>query len=229
MSRKISPNVKFINPNFLNNFHLEPEAVYRDGEITIIDTDLKNHYVEEVINEFHLYGSKSFINSVGVTGLPNSDGVGSNRFCTHNLNIARALECCIINSNGIDTIVQTESKDLYFSGVSDYFRFMWYNDKGCHYPHYDSDFKLNEDCVTKHSLVMYFTDNKTGSLYFCKDSETNSENKYDWDRAARPDEIYTSVTPKVGRIVIFPHTLCHGVSEVKDEYRIMLRGDLIYG
>ena len=116
---------------------------------------------------------------------------------------------------------------------SDYFRFMKYTSGGQHYPHYDTDFIIDNNTITKYSLVMYFNDCKDGELVFCKDNRPPKtemsfieKDTSDWNRQVEEEEILLKIKPKAGMIVLFPHTLCHAVLPFTGEERNIVRGDL---
>ena len=122
--------------------------------------------------------------------------------------------------------------DLYngeeFVQVSKYFRAMKYQNGGEHFPHYDSNFVLDDTLITKMSLVCYGDDCETGEIAFVR-SFRDDQNTQDWDRQATDDEIFLKVKPKAGRIVVFDHRVCHTVLPyTEDKQRRVLRGDLIF-
>ena len=102
---------------------------------------------------------------------------------------------------------------------------MKYENGGQHYPHYDTDFVIDKNTITKYSLVMYFNDCKDGELVFCKDFRENHQNS-DWNRQVKEEEILLKIKPTAGMIVLFPHTLCHAVLPFTGEERNIVRGDL---
>jgi hypothetical protein len=105
---------------------------------------------------------------------------------------------------------------------------MRYSKGGEHFPHYDSDFH-GSNYVTKYSLVMYFNDCESGELAFVDDPR-RPVTESDWERQATGEEIYRKITPRAGRIVLFPHTLCHTVLPFRGEasFRRVVRGDLVF-
>ena len=223
---KRSPNVEYIDFSFLDEGVLDSlfpiSTTFFRNSITVVDTThntLRSTLVDSVRNEFEIYQKLGYLKDVGVTGLPDNKGKGSSRFSIHNNNLAVELDR-IVN--------RTFAQEKEYQSVSDYFRFMKYTKGGQHYPHYDTDFIYGDGYKTTHSLVMFFTNNESGNLYFCNEPIGSTNKTQDWNRHASHEEIYLSIKPKVGRIVIFPHTLAHGVSECEEDLRIAVRGDLIY-
>lgn len=160
---------------------------------------------------------------VDVSGFKNPDGrVGSNRFCTMSSHLATFFTQVITESNMLDIHNGQE-----FVQVSKYFRAMKYNRGGEHFPHYDSDFVLNDKMLTKMSLVCYGDNCDTGEIAFVKSGL--DDGKTDWERQATKDEIFLKVDPCIGRIVVFDHSVCHTVLPyTENKQRRVLRGDLIF-
>ena len=170
-----------------------------------------------------------------------NDGQGSSRYSTNSPKLSEYLTD-ILNSFNLNIRADfyedfnSVNNICKYSKVSDYFRFMKYTSGGQHYPHYDTDFQLDESTITKYSLVMYFNDCEDGELIFCKDNRRifiktafesfNHKNTSDWDRQVEEEEILLKIKPKAGMIVLFPHTLCHAVLPFTGEERNIVRGDL---
>ena len=47
-------------------------------------------------------------------------------------------------------------------------------------------------------------------------------------RSATDKEIYLKIKPNNMKLVLFPHTLCHGVLPFTEDERNIIRGDLIF-
>lgn len=172
---------------------------------------------------FEFYSEKLY--PVDVTGFKNVDGrIGSERFCTMSSSLANFFTKVIKSSNMLDIY----NEDNKFIQVSKYFRAMKYKNGGEHYPHYDSDFKLNDQFITKMSLVCYGDNCDTGEIAFIK-TNPDEETTQDWTCQADDSEIFLKVKPKIGRIVVFDHKVCHTVLPyTENKQRRVLRGDLIY-
>jgi hypothetical protein len=160
---------------------------------------------------------------VDVTGFKNPNGrIGSQRFCTMSSHLAKFFTEVILKSNMLDF-----HDGFEFKQVSKYFRAMKYQNGGEHFPHYDSDFQINSRLKTKMSLVCYGDNCDTGKIAFVKSGL--DDGKKDWDRQATKDEIFLTVEPCVGRIVVFDHSICHTVLPyTENKQRRVLRGDLIF-
>ena len=122
-----------------------------------------------------------------------------------------------------------------FFGISPVFRYMKYTKDSWHVPHYDASHYNKEDPLvrTLYSGVLYLTTNKSGATAFINDEQFqtsfNQRDLSDWTRQARYDEIINWSLPSKGKIIIFPHGMCHSVFPLlEDEERIIVRFDLFY-
>ena len=225
----VSPNVKYFTPNPWLSFVFKNARAHSNGVI-----EIETHYgaqskltktVEQMFTKYEIAGAVYPVNTTGLE-LSGVDTVGSERFCSWDAVLANQLTEVIKNMGAVDILPSGEK----FAGVSRYFRFMRYMRGGEHYPHYDSDFE-GPGYTTRYSLVMYFTDCESGEIAFIK-KHLNEVGTYatDWARQARDNEIELKIKPQVGKIVIFPHTLCHTVLPYTDPEgsRIIARGDLVF-
>lgn len=229
----ISPNVKRIEPNLFRNL---PGPSLKDiliniHENDIIEIQLTNDTVNKELFNSTLKAFERFdIVSVGKTGLESCEEVGSVRFSTMSSKLAHFLDK-VLNP------VKPYIKD--YSHVSHYFRFMKYSKGGEHYPHYDSNYEslVDKNLYTGYSLVMYLNDCEDGEIVFCNDPKTYDIAPHisqqraldaDWDRQCTEHEIYARFKPKAGRIILFPHSLCHSVLPFTGEQRVIVRGDLYF-
>jgi hypothetical protein len=122
-------------------------------------------------------------------------------------------------------------------GSTPWMRFMKYSSGGKHVPHYDAPFiNESEKYITLYSWVLYLNDldGEGGHFQFVKDGQEHLApadwKRDDWTRQATADEIIHSIQPKAGRLLIFPHWLCHQVQEfVGNGHRYIIRGDVAYG
>lgn len=220
--------VKF-NPSLLREFSCtNNQGVYildcrNEMMISLIATAFDDAFA---IHEGHMY-------PVGVSGFKNPEGrVGSTRFCTMSDTLARFFTTVVAGSNMLDIYPEGNAE---FIQVSKYFRAMKYVGGGEHFPHYDSDFNVGSTGFstydTKMSLVAYGNDCESGEIAFIHPHASDGANgeRRDWTRQATEDEIFLKVKPRVGRIVVFDHSICHTVMPFTDAgERRILRGDLIY-
>lgn len=234
----ISPNVTLIRKFFTDEDRTAVINIHHDNGIFQIDC--QRFARDRVRNEFEKYEKEGHLYGVGVNGLKEDRGIGSKRFCTHDLEFASFIDS-ILNQAGILQTTPHNGRMLEYAGCSQYWRLMKYESDGEHFPHYDSDFTwglLNgKTCVTTHTVVAYFSDCNSGEFAFVKDKrnvgKTFNQSGFDssdWSRQATEDEIIKKVMPKNGRILIFPHHMCHTVLPFTDEGgdRIIARGDLIF-
>ncbi|USV41110.1 2OG-Fe(II) oxygenase [Xanthomonas phage BUDD] len=232
----MSPNVQYIaSLGIERDTPFELEARLHKNGVIEIDTSL--NLLPEVDLAFGFFAEAGAVYPVSVTGLENTDsGIGSHRFCAWDGEFA-ALLTEVIKLLEHPQLINDNDNLLQFEAVSKYFRFMRYDQGGEHFPHYDSDFVVLDHArtfgqsvryATKYSLVMYFNDCESGEIAFI-DNDPNPT-KGDWSRQATDDEISLRIKPKAGKIVLFPHTLCHTVLPFtdKDSQRFIVRGDLIF-
>jgi hypothetical protein len=235
-----SPNVTYINNENLNKFLKDNDSsilkttskINNNLGVIIIDIqETKNtNFITDLM--FFDYSSENEVYPVTRSGLKydnNCNEQGSNRFCTNSENLSEWLNNVIINSDAFPSSYENN----YYEGVAAYFRVMKYLKGGMHFPHYDADYEYKapyQNFYTAFSLIMYLSDCDSGELVFVDDNNENKEAKLDWSRQAKKDEIIFSVKPKIGRIVLFPHELCHSVMEFSEDNkeRVMIRGDLIF-
>ena len=241
MSLIISPNVKRVyNNHFAKILSYTPSSILEYYDVLdekIIVINIQNQkYTDHLQNQFDTwfnhFKSEGLVENVSITGIKENmnDGQGSSRYSTNSPKLSEYLTN-ILDSFNLNILADFHedfdsiNNICKYSKVSDYFRFMKYENGGQHYPHYDTDFVIDKNTITKYSLVMYFNDCKDGELVFCKDFRENHQNS-DWDRQVKEKEILLKIKPKAGMIVLFPHTLCHAVLPFTGEERNIVRGDL---
>lgn len=81
--------------------------------------------------------------------------------------------------------------------------------------------------------VLYLTTNKSGATGFINDGQDEllftERNTDDWLRQANISEVDSWQLPSKGRILLFPHQVCHTVFPLlEDEKRIIIRFDLFF-
>ena len=252
MSLIISPNVKRVyNNHFEKSLNYIPNSTLEyydilDEKVIIINIQ-NEEYINYLQNQFNIWFNyfklKNLVENVSITGIKENmnDGQGSSRYSTNSPKLSEYLTN-ILNSFNLNILADfyedfnSVNNKCKYSKVSDYFRFMKYTSGGQHYPHYDTDFQLDESTITKYSLVMYFNDCEDGELIFCKDNRRifrktafesfNHKDTSDWNRQVKEEEILLKIKPKAGMIVLFPHTLCHAVLPFTGRERNIVRGDL---
>jgi len=140
----------------------------------------------------------------------------------------------------IQSPFSTERTDYHRLGSTPWMRFMRYRHAGKHVPHYDAPYK-NEDesYITLFSWIIYLNDvpeEAGGCFQFVNDGFPNTHPQDrpagwndDWFDMADPILITVSIHPRRGRMLVFPHWLCHQVGEYTGEQaRYIIRGDLAY-
>lgn len=233
LGSEISPNVKAILPSMYDEISFNANDIdikvtrHVNGiyelDIGTGNQDITNYMINEFNSYFDYFDRMGLIENVSITGVQENinDGKGSSRFSTMSPHLANILTL-LINISG----VTNTAKNFY--RVADYFRFMRYENGGQHYPHYDSDYKftIDNNFITRYSMVLYHNYCYSGELFFCNDSRETTTS--DWDRQATDNEIYLSIKPAPLKLVLFPHTLCHGVKKFEGDKRDIIRGDLIF-
>ena len=233
-----SPNVtyvdndninKFINKNKIKNLKISSNILPKQKMVII---DVNNIAKENVLTKkiFKSYQKNDSVYPVTKSGLTlnaNCKDIGSQRFCTNSEELSDWLNNVIIKSNAFPSF----HGDDKYHGVASYFRFMKYKNGGMHYPHYDSDYlymRPNDNLYTAYSLVMYLSDCETGEIVFINDETKHAKDRSDWERQATDEEIFLRIKSRVGRIVLFPHELCHSVMEFNEKERVIIRGDVVF-
>jgi hypothetical protein len=183
---------------------------------------------------------------VGVDGYMTGDDfvVGSYRTMGWSVSLARKMSDVfrllpeIIQANQFPSPFRD---DLEFRrlGATPWMRFMRYGNGGQHVPHYDNSYHCNEQSYRSlFSWVLYLNTvprQHGGTFDFVDDGYRNhpldrpKEAFQDWTRMADDEEVIFSINPRRGRMLIFPHWLCHQVSEYTgQDARYIIRGDLAY-
>jgi hypothetical protein len=183
---------------------------------------------------------------VGIDGYSNSDeNAGSYRAmgwsCDLAIRIGHILSARLPGYHNrafvADTRITDQPNTDYTNPRSTpWVRFMKYTKGGMHVPHYDTSFyQPKEQYRTLYSWVLYLTTTSEceGEFQFVDDTRNPPGEYYsDWTRMATEDEILDCVQPVQGRLLVFPHWLCHQVAEFNPTHdhptRVMVRGDVSY-
>ena len=229
MREVISPNVKAILDIRVPD--LDPfnyHCTINNGVIVATPTiPLVSNIVQTA---FDAYEDAGQLYNVGVTGLPIDNGVGSVRFCNWQRRLADNITTIVDKLGCVELVKGRDDTWHQFEECSKYFRWMKYANGGQHFPHYDSDwvFPYDKSLATLYTMIIYWTDCNTGELAFVNDPRGEGVTS-DWERQATEEEIRLKVKPVTGRIVMFPHHMCHTVLPYTDNgQRIITRGDLIF-
>lgn len=212
-----------------------------------IDYTLPDNVCNTLLATLNTFGTPYDVGVSGYNDDPINIGKGSKRVSNYDPDFAKYL------TEEISSYVPAQLKcDEYsafdwqsdnpdnlniwnFVGVSPLFRYMKYTQGSYHVPHYDSEFKSKQDPLSRtlFSGVLYLTTNKSGATAIINDGQNKlpfkNRNLSDWTRQATRDEIMSWSLPEKGKIIIFPHRLCHSVFPLlEDEERIIVRFDLFY-
>lgn len=226
--------VNFVNIPFVSN---APSLEYR----------LDERLCDSIIATMNTF-AKNKEYDVGVNGLFENDyGVGSVRVTNYDVDFAKFLTeelsphiPSILRLNEHSPVDwQSQNPKGYnvwaFEGVSPVFRYMRYEANGEHFPHYDAPYISPEDPYirTLMSGVLYLTTNKSGATGFIEDNQNDKpfteRDTSDWTRQANVSEVLNWSLPEKGKIIIFPHQVCHNVFPLlENEERIIIRFDLFF-
>lgn len=216
---------------------------YLSNGAVVIDNVLTDKQVAGLCVEFET--QKKY--PVGINGYSNSEeNAGSYRAMSWSESIAiligDTLSGVLPREHSRDFITDTRIKDVdfthYFEPYSTpWVRFMKYTSGGMHVPHYDASYHQPEEIYrTLYSWALYLNTvpkNQRGAFQFVDDSKSAHRHDYsDWTRMANEDEILESIQPVQGRLLVFPHWLCHQVQEFTSSvfcnHRTICRGDASY-
>ncbi len=202
-----------------------------DLEVAKVFNVLKPDEVEQLKNIFDL-AQKKPANIFGYTGTLKDEK--SERASLYNVSFAKTLWQRV--RSHINLIQQAEAPitawnrgEVYRAvGINPLFRFIGYKTGGELTTHYDFPF---EDGKYKslYSLVLYLTTNNTGATLFIEDPQKNEWQKdySDWPED-RHGKIIEKVLPSAGKALIFPHYLLHKSDIVSNEYKLIIRTDIMF-
>jgi len=138
--------------------------------------------------------------------------------------------------NQLLTPFRSSNRHFVQLGSTPWLRFMKYKNGGMHTPHYDAPFECKqEEYITLFSWVLYLNTptGQGGEFQFVKDTRNVCYHPCEWDRSdwtEMSDNATLVIPPKRGRLLVFPHWLCHQVQQyIGEDYRYIIRGDVAYG
>lgn len=225
---------------------------FRDvyDEVAVIDNFLTLQQIFDIQNFMKTFPIPQNVSVSGMISNIDMNRIGSvrNTVYSKQLSLEFTNKISTLFKNSVLTTDDKFPSDIWqnvsrnnvweFEGISPMFRFMTYKSGGEHVPHYDASYIYNFDNSyrTLYSFVLYLTTNKTGSTRFIKDNQeyiqTKNRDHSDWERLAIPQEVLYEEFPVNGKMLIFPHRMCHDVSkflpENTNEIRQIIRGDLIF-
>lgn len=111
-------------------------------------------------------------------------------------------------------------------GINESFRFIDYTNSGILIPHYDGEYKRNENEVSLLTIVIYLMTGEKGRTQFIKEVR-DSHNFEDWDRMASDEEVIETALNKKGSALIFPHRTLHQGEQVIGR-KIIVRTDIMF-
>lgn len=119
-----------------------------------------------------------------------------------------------------------EQKGYKAIGINESFRFIDYKNSGVLIPHYDGEYKRNEEEVSLLTMVIYLMAGEKGRTQFIKETR-DSHNFEDWERMAFDNEIIETALNKKGSALIFPHRTLHQGEKVNGR-KIIIRTDIMF-
>lgn len=230
-----------VNKEKFTNFPLINSSKY------LSQVTLPEDVCDNLIAMFNTFGKDHFYH-VGVNGTTElHTGVGSKRVTNYDIKLAQYLTKLIAQYqrpiltldeySPVDWLSDNPKKTRQwgFEGVSPVFRYMEYTKGSEHFPHYDAPYCHPDSPLTRTLMsgVLYLTTNKSGATGFINDGQDHlpfaQRNTEDWLRQANLSEVESWQLPSKGRILIFPHQVCHTVFPLlEDEKRIIIRFDLFF-
>lgn len=219
----------------------DPHDIMINGyPVHIIDNAMPYALCDSLIEQFEQQQAYP----VGVDGFCNAESnVGSYRAMGWSPEVARVITSTIRNNGAINRFrpngkMQTPlniTEDYWMEGSTPWLRFMKYKSGGMHTPHHDAPYVNDiEQYATLCSWVLYLNTpmGNGGEFQFVNDVRNEGKHPSDWDRSdwtEMSDDVIHSVPPRAGRLLVFPHWLCHQVQEyIGEGYRYIIRGDLAY-
>jgi len=217
----------------------------------LIDNAIANRACWSLITELE----SQLMYPVGISGYSNEVGsVGSHRANAWAVDLAAALKPAFdalpnhFFGDGRDFTLGKlripspfETRPRYTKlGSTPWMRFMKYRQGGMHVPHYDAPFHNEEQSyVTLFSWIIYLNTvppEAGGQFQFVDDGQSAHPQDRaagafaDWHEMATDAQVLNSIQPVEGRMLVFPHWLCHQVQPYTgNKTRYIVRGDLAYG
>ena len=219
------------------------------NDVTIFNNVISKKDINKLKDFFEKLGTFEPVTVQGMDYNDNSE-IGSHRITAYLPLFAESINRCILNQFShtfiADDYTSTDwwqgdklHKNYELVGISPMFRYMRYDKGGKHYAHYDAGYIYDNpynEFRTLYSFVFYLTTNTSGATRFIHDGQENTKiwnrNHDDWNRETNEDEVICKSYPKEGKLIIFPHRMCHDVEEFipenNDEKRIIIRGDVLF-
>lgn len=246
-----NPNIDYDEKNFIDE-NKDIIKHYSDYPIYTMRNVFPQNICDQLITEFE--SQKQY--AVGVNGhVDANEQAGSYRTMAWSESIANkiteTLDMLIEEKwfiGGLDGLIHMPDLSIMYTpfipeygfdydllGSTPWLRFMRYGKGGKHTPHYDAPFHNKEEkYITLFSWVLYLNtpEGEGGSFQFVDDAQQEvhplKQHLGDWDEMSESSIL--EIKPEVGKLLVFPHWLCHQVQEYTGEgYRYIIRGDVAYG
>lgn len=206
--------------------------------------EITSQILEGLKNTFLSQGELYPVGIQGKSDVTTEENVGSKRITLHSKRLALVLQPLI---NHLKPVVlddyspmdwQSDNPEGYNYWVplhiSPLFRYMEYEEGGLHYAHYDAEYKNPEDPLTRtlYSGVLYLTDNEVYTR-FIDDGQDSlplmARNLEDHTTPTDLSSVYYFSKSEANSCIMFPHRICHDVSENKEnKKRIIIRFDIFF-
>lgn len=227
-----------INENMFNH---HPTSLVVD-EFTTFNLKLPTYFSRLLIDRFESFSSPFYpVGKQGLSDINELEGIGSYRKTVYDESLAQHLTEILLPQLPplvyTDKLspVQTEidnGKQLWsLECITPLFRYMKYEKGGGHNPHYDSSFVTNSCTRTLFSGVLYLTTNEVYTRLI-KDGQMcipfKDRNTADWSNPLPSGNlVYLAKKSIEDTCFIFPHGVCHDVSEnTEGNTRIIIRFDI---
>ena len=108
-------------------------------------------------------------------------------------------------------------------GVSPYIRIVEYCGDGQLVPHYDGCSKIDSDCKTLQTLLVYMTNNTGGCTQFLEDFSEVATRKEGFE-----SNVILSIKPEKGKVLLFDQKMLHTTSPLNNESKSLILTSLCF-
>lgn len=226
----------------INEDTFPPTSSFVMDEFTTFSLKLPSGFSQLLINRFESFSSPLYpVGKQGLSDVDNGEDIGSYRKTVYDEALAFHLTKLLLPQlpplvyTDVLSPVQTgdhDSTQLWsLDCITPLFRYMKYEKGGGHNPHYDSSFVTNSCTRTLFSGILYLTTNEVYTRLI-KDNQMcipfKERNTEDWlEPLPAGNLVYHAKKSIKDTCFIFPHGVCHDVSEnTEDNTRIIIRFDV---
>lgn len=209
---------------------------------TTFTFNMPKGFSSRLIDRFESFSSPLYpVGKQGLSDVSNKEDIGSYRKTVYDESLAKWLSNFLIpmlptsvitnDFSPVQTDVIDKTQTWSIDCISPLFRYMRYEKDGSHNPHYDAPYVIDENTRTLFSGILYLTTNEVYTRLINDDQMRlpfTSRKTVDWAEPLTPDtSVYNAKRSEVDTCFIFPHGVCHDVSEnTQDSTRIIIRFDV---